>query len=61
MTVKELLRDWLDNSGYVGLCNPDIECGCGIDDLVPCSNDCSSCQPAKIKKDGLFYVESSEE
>ncbi len=35
--VAEMVSEWLRTNGYDGLCNPDAECGCGLDDLVPCS------------------------
>ncbi len=35
MTVKEIVREWLREKGYDGLCAED--CGCSVDDLMPCS------------------------
>ena len=36
MNVKEIVADYLTTNGYDGLCNADIQCGCGLDDLFPC-------------------------
>jgi hypothetical protein len=44
MTVKEIIAAWLKEHGYDGLCYP--ECGCGIDDLIPCYNLSADCRPA---------------
>jgi len=65
-TVEEIVKEWLVNHGYDGLCSPDESCGCGVDDLMPCGADCRNCMPAhkiisngevmyvpKIKKEGL--------
>lgn len=35
-TLIEMVHEWLHDHGYEGLCNPDAECGCDIDDLMPC-------------------------
>lgn len=35
-SVKEMVAQWLRANHYDGLCNPDGECGCGLDDLMPC-------------------------
>ena len=47
-TVDDIIRTVLVEMGADGLCNPDGECGCGIEDLAPC--DCINlavCVPAK--------------
>lgn len=46
-TVKPILIDALKQLGADGLCNNDVECGCGLDDLVPCCEDCTGCEPAR--------------
>ncbi len=52
MTVKEILIEWLTEHGYSGLWNED-ECGCGIDDFIPCNGEGSDgCQPGyRVKTD----------
>jgi len=37
MYLYEIVKAWLKDNGYDGLCHPDSECGCHIDDLMPCS------------------------
>ena len=48
-TVFEIVKGYLIENKYDGLYN-DLcgdECGCGIDDLMPCDYDCiSKCTPA---------------
>lgn len=36
ISVETMIRYHLEALGADGLCNPDEECGCGLDDLVPC-------------------------
>lgn len=45
MNVKQIVEKWLIKNGHDGLCRDG--CGCGIDDLMPCSYDQSFCVPAK--------------
>lgn len=50
-TVRVIVADYLRAIGADGLCaGPDIgeSCGCGLDDLMPCSDDCAGCVPAKL-------------
>jgi len=39
MTVKEIVKQWLEANGYDGLCNDIFECGCELNDLMPCQED----------------------
>lgn len=39
-TVQSIMKQWLIDNGYDGLCCD--ECGCGVDDLMPCSGDYGS-------------------
>lgn len=38
-----MVAQWLRANHYDGLCNPEAECGCGLDDLMPCQcvNECA--------------------
>ena len=44
MNCREIVRDWLKRGGYDGLCAYD--CGCGLDDLMPCDGLVAECVPA---------------
>jgi hypothetical protein len=45
MTVREIIKEYLDKNGFDGLCNDD--CGCGTDDLAPCLDGPKlDCNPA---------------
>jgi hypothetical protein len=49
MNIEKIIRQFLIDNGYDGLCNPDSECGCSIedDDLFGCAPDIRlDCQPA---------------
>jgi len=45
-TVREIVAEYLKKIGADGLCNPEKECGCGIDELFVCGEDPTSCVPA---------------
>jgi len=50
ITVKEIVKEYLEKNNYDGLTNTDIYCGCGLDDFMPCSNEnICKCKPAYIK------------
>ena len=69
MTVKEIVKQYLEQNGYTGLYNGDIECGCGLDDFAPCGdmsehckagylNECTTC--VKRKDCDVKYCEYGE-
>lgn len=57
LTVKDIITQWLKEHNCDGLCDIDNECGCGLDDLMPCNNNCERCVPAEkvIYKDDIYY------
>ena len=63
MTIREIIKKHLEDNGFVGLCS--YECGCDIDDLMPCMEHSELCEPAKYKyktEDGDFiYTNEKKE
>lgn len=49
-TVRDIVIDYLKENGYDGLYNPDVECGCFINDLVPCCERFDECMPGMKQK-----------
>jgi len=45
-TVLDIIKSYLRDNGFDGLCEPDTECGCGLDDLAPCDGIIQDCIPA---------------
>jgi hypothetical protein len=46
MKCKEIVVEYIKKNGFDGLFCSDVSCGCGLDDLAPCSCDMSGCEPA---------------
>jgi len=42
MTVKKIVENYLRKNGYDGLYAE--ECGCCLDDLMPCGECCDNCE-----------------
>ena len=63
MTIKQIIRKYLDENGYDGLCLPDLECGCGLDDFAPCPDGINEeCEPAyRIKNEDLSEEERNRQ
>lgn len=36
LNVEEIVKQYLIEHGYDGLCNDDGDCGCSLDDFNPC-------------------------
>ena len=43
MNIREIVAEWLVEHGYDGLYDPG-ECGCLLDDLMPCDYPSTQCQ-----------------
>jgi len=46
ITVKEIVKEWLKQNGYEGLCNGDYDCGCTLDTLMECGEVSEWCEAA---------------
>jgi hypothetical protein len=50
MNVIDIVKEWLIKNDYDGMYNDDFDtetpCGCGLDDLMPCSCPDQACSPA---------------
>ena len=45
MDVGDIVAEYLEAHGYDGLCNIDAECGCTLDDWIPCQCLSENCLP----------------
>lgn len=57
MSVRTMLKEWLDQHGYDGLYSPTGGCACERDDLIPCSGEgVEHCEPGyRIECDGCDF------
>jgi len=46
MTIEEIVVKYLKDNKFDGLCNPDGECGCNLDEIFPCDGYVPDCKPA---------------
>jgi hypothetical protein len=53
-TLPVIVGQWLVERGYDGLCLPLVECGCGLDDFMPCGEPGTSCEAAYKDEDGMY-------
>ena len=49
VTVKEILKKYLNDNGFDGLYYPG-ECACKKDDLAPCDNLNMGCKPGYLQE-----------
>jgi len=61
-TAIVIIKEWLEQNNYDGLCRPEDECECFLCDLVPCGADFSECVPGKkrMKNDGDWEIVRTE-
>lgn len=51
MKTKEIVKIWLREKGYDGLVFPEMECGCTLEDFVPCCGMGEDCEAAFNRPD----------
>ena len=51
MKAIDIVKKYLKENGYDGLCHPDYECGCDIKDLAPCDSCFADCLVGHKKED----------
>jgi hypothetical protein len=44
VNVSEIISGYLKANGYDGLMSEN-DCACELSDLMPCGEDCSTCEP----------------
>jgi hypothetical protein len=56
MNVREIVDQWLRENEYDGLCT--LNCGCPLDDLMPCGKPEAECRPGynNVDGDGEFQI-----
>lgn len=63
-TALEIIKQYLIDNDYDGLCNSHLDCGCDLSDLQPCGEDISMCRPGYKYADpdcGFRMVEELQE
>ena len=45
MDVVKIVKRYLLDNDFEGLCSFMGDCGCEIDDLMPCCGPCAACEP----------------
>ena len=60
MDIREIVRLWLEQNGYDGLYWPWLECGCFLDDLMPCDEPSCRCTAgfAGVNEDGNRVIQA---
>ena len=62
--IQSIVEAYLRAHNHDGLSNPEIDCGCGLDDFMPCGEPHEiDCVPGKRVKNGegeWIYVPAEE-
>ena len=61
MELRDIVKAWLQEHGYDGLCKSDLECGCHISNLMPCDEPSMECEagysvPVPPDSDAHFWI-----
>ena len=46
MTGVDIVREYLEQNGFDGLCHAETECGCHLQDFFICGENLAECEPA---------------
>jgi hypothetical protein len=46
--VEDILKKYLSENGYDGFYNSDMECGCTLEDFMPCGQIDSECSASYL-------------
>jgi len=59
ITIVEIISRYLSANKFDGLANENLECGCSLDDFIPCEGPSDSCAAGhkKMNVDGEMYIE----
>jgi hypothetical protein len=59
MNLQEIVKKYLEENGYDGLCDSDTECACRLDDLMPCGEPGICCEAGHLTKppEGVDYAD----
>ena len=62
MNIRDMIKQFLKENGYDGLCNCDNDCACLKDDIAPCGEICGDCfagyyRKATEEEEYDFYIE----
>lgn len=50
LNVVDIVKKYLIDNGYDGLWNPEYECGCELNELMPCDINMTECGPGYLHK-----------
>lgn len=53
MKLKEIAIEYIDNNGFDGPYNPQMECACKKSDLMPCANVGWGCEPGYLQPEKI--------
>jgi hypothetical protein len=45
MEIGDIIKKYLKDNGFSGLYSPAADCGCDMEDLFACGEDCTGCEP----------------
>lgn len=56
-STQEIIKIHLKQNGFDGLYNSAAECGCLLDDLMPCDHPSPTCQAGYVRwEDDEYYI-----